>query len=145
MFNGMDCHVVKAFVEVGLSHAVPVFFDQTEGSFNGIIPPVQSDVSKGQVRITCLQFVEHGKNSVLIVHAGRNEEPFMEFHKARRPETFSQGVEGIVSWLDINGRKVGDKILFLFGQLIEITSKSRERKLEIDHDLPLLFNTGVQY
>lgn len=34
MFNGMDGHVVKAFVEVGLFHAVPVFFDQTEGSFN---------------------------------------------------------------------------------------------------------------
>jgi len=133
---------------------------------------------------------------------GLENEPFMDFHKARRPETFSQGVEGIVSWLDIigdepveivlpenfgqlpirqdaffdlddpsqdqknivsfrtdagvtidyrgdgihvDGRKVGDEILFLFRQLIEITSKSRERKLEIDHDLPLLFNTGVQY
>jgi hypothetical protein len=36
------------------------------------------------------------------------------------------------------GGKIGDEILLLFRQLIEITtSKSRKRKLEIDHDLPL--------
>ena len=47
--------------------------------------------------------------------------------------------------IHVDSGKVGDEILLLFRQLIEITSKSRKRKLEIDHDLPLLFNTGVQY
>jgi hypothetical protein len=30
----MDGHVVNALVKVGLFHAVPVFFHQTEGSFD---------------------------------------------------------------------------------------------------------------
>jgi len=47
--------------------------------------------------------------------------------------------------IHVDGGKVGNEIFLLLRQLIEITSKSRKRKLEIDHDLPLLFNTGVQY
>ena len=34
MFNGMDGHIVNAFIKVGLFHAVPVFFHQTKGSFD---------------------------------------------------------------------------------------------------------------
>ena len=34
MFNGMDGHVVNAPVKVGLFHALPVFFHQTESSFD---------------------------------------------------------------------------------------------------------------
>ena len=34
MFNGMDGHIINALVKVGLFHAVPVFFHQTEGSFD---------------------------------------------------------------------------------------------------------------
>ena len=34
MFNSMDGHIVNALVKVGLFHAVPVFFRQTEGSFD---------------------------------------------------------------------------------------------------------------
>jgi hypothetical protein len=47
--------------------------------------------------------------------------------------------------IHVNGGKIGDEILLLFRQLIEITSKSRKQKLEIDPDLPLLFNTDVPY
>ena len=34
MFDGMDGYIVDAHVEVGLFHAVPVFFHQAEGSFD---------------------------------------------------------------------------------------------------------------
>jgi len=34
MFNDMDGHIVNTFVEIGLFHTVPVFFHQTEGSFD---------------------------------------------------------------------------------------------------------------
>lgn len=34
MFEGMDGHIVNSLVEVGLFHAVPVFFHQAEGSFD---------------------------------------------------------------------------------------------------------------
>lgn len=47
--------------------------------------------------------------------------------------------------IHVDGGKVGNEILLLLRQGIEITRQSRQGKLEIDHDLPLLFNTGVQY
>ena len=34
LFEGMDGHIVNSLVEVGLFHAVPVFFHQAEGSFD---------------------------------------------------------------------------------------------------------------
>jgi hypothetical protein len=43
-----------------------VFRDQSAG-----ISSVQKDVSKRKIGIAPLQFVEQGKNSLLIVHAGR--------------------------------------------------------------------------
>jgi len=32
---------------------------------------------------------------------GLENEPLVDFHKTLRAETFSQGIEGVVGWLDI--------------------------------------------
>ena len=172
----------------------------------GVISPVQNDVSELKVRIAPLQFIEEGKNRLLIIHAGRGNdgchgdtcngseavglvahwilvrmmpfskgnafvlespvplvilfafgrtaghqehgignqddsflpmlrqignlriqqtqgvglenEPFVDFHKALRPETFSQGIEGVVGRLDIVGDEPVKIVLSEnFGQL----------------------------
>ena len=40
----------------------------------GVIPPVQNDVSKRKIGVAPLQFIEQGKNNLLIVHAGRGND-----------------------------------------------------------------------
>jgi len=40
----------------------------------GIIPPVKDDVSKREIRVAPLQFIEQEKNSLLIVYAGRSND-----------------------------------------------------------------------
>ena len=68
-------------VPFGINHLLPdddrndaeVFIDILV-NFLGVVPPVQNDVSKRKVGVAPLQFIEQGKNSLLIVHAGRGND-----------------------------------------------------------------------
>ncbi len=49
---------------------------------------------------------------------GLENKPLVDFYKTLRPETFSQGIEGVVGWLDIFGDEPVKVVLSEnFGQL----------------------------
>jgi hypothetical protein len=115
----------------------------------GVIPPVQNDVSKQKGWVAPPQFIEQEKNSLLIVHAGRGNDG------CHGDAVDGSEVVGLVAHgIFVRMMPFPREWALRTNRLWTSTKPSgprrflkvlKVRKLEIDHDLPLLFNTGVQY